>query len=87
MQLLFTFLSGINVLAGVEALGGDHELLLKAVLVAIAESDDGERCATTRVMDDLSDDALNEAVSFGEVDRAKLGGALAVKRMGFEART
>jgi hypothetical protein len=82
-----TFLSGVDVLTGVEALGGDHELLLETVLVAVAEGHDGQRRATARVVDDLAHDALDEAVSLGVIHRAELGRTLAMEGVRLEART
>ena len=82
-----TFLSAVDILASVETLGGDHELLLQAVLVAVAESDHGERSASTRVVDDILDDTLDVAVSLGVVHRAELGGALAMERVRLERGT
>ena len=81
---LLTFLSAVDILAGVEALGGDHQLLLDAIFVAVAEGDNGERCTSARIVNDLLDDTLDVAVSLGVVHGAQLGGALAVERMRLE---
>jgi len=81
------FLSAVDVLAGVDALGGHHELLARAVLVAVAEGDDGERRASARVVDDLAHDALDVALSLGEVDGSQAGSALAMERMRLEHST
>lgn len=78
-----------NELPGVEALGGDEELLHDAVLVRVTELDASKRGATAGVVDDFSHNALHVAVSLGVVKGAELGGALAVEGVGGEdtART
>ena len=80
-----TFLSAVDVLTGVEALGSDHELLLQTVLVTVAEVNDGQRGTTARVVDDILDDALDVAMSLGEVDRSEFGSTLSMEGMGLES--
>jgi len=79
--------AAVNVLASVETLGGDHELLAETVLVAIAESDDGEWRTTARIVLNLSHHTLDVAVTLGKVHVTELGGALAVKCVRFEGGT
>lgn len=40
-------------LTGVHAFGGDEQLLSQAILVRVAEGDNGQRCTPARVVDDL----------------------------------
>jgi hypothetical protein len=79
-------LAAVDKLSGVHALGGDKELLLVLVAEGMAESDACERCATARVVDDLSDDALLVAIALAEVKRAEAGRSLAVMGVGLEHR-
>ena len=51
-------LAAVNELAAVHALGGDQELLLDLVAVGIAKVGDGEGGATSGVVDDVLDHAL-----------------------------
>jgi len=67
-------------LAGADALWADHGLGDLTVLIRVLELDLGERGAATWIMNDVLDEALDEALSFGKVERAKLGGALAALR-------
>lgn len=48
-----TFLSTVQELASVHALGGDKEFLSGFEFVRISEVYDGQGCATTRVVDDV----------------------------------
>ena len=69
-------LSAVDELAGVHALSGDEQLLADLVAVGIAEVDDGEGSATAGIVDDVPDDALDVAITFGVVDGPELGSAL-----------
>lgn len=71
-----SLLSAVDELAGVHALGSDEQLLADLVAVGIAEVDDGERSATAGIVDDVPDDALDVAITFGVVDGSELGSAL-----------
>ena len=55
--------------------------------VRVAEDDLGERSTTSRVVDDLADDALDVSIALREVERAELGGTLAVGGVGAEDAT
>ena len=77
-------LPAVDELAGVHALGGDEELVLLLVSEGVAEADSGKRGTATRVVDDLSDDALEVAVALAEVEAAEPGGALTVVGVGLE---
>jgi hypothetical protein len=79
-----TFLAAVYELASVESFGCNHQLLLYAVFVWIPELDDGKWGASTRIMDDILDNASNIAMAFGEVHWTKLGWAFAVFAVRFE---
>jgi len=70
-------LTAVDELAGADALWRDHGLGDLAVLVRVLELDLGDWRATARVVADVLDETLDEALSLGKVERAKLGGALA----------
>lgn len=74
-------------LSGVHALGSNDGGLDSLVLVRIAESDDGKWSSSSWVMDDVLDKTLDVAVTLGEVERAELGGSLAVLVVALEDTT
>ncbi|MDG2870830.1 hypothetical protein P7M48_24410, partial [Vibrio parahaemolyticus] len=71
-------LAAVDELTGVEALGGNEELVLLLVSERVAEGDLGERRAAARVMDDVGDHALEVAVALAEVEAAEPRRTLAV---------
>jgi hypothetical protein len=71
-------------LTSVHPFGGDEQLLLVLEPKRVPERDAGQRSAATRVVDDLSDDALEVPVSLAEVEAAEPGRALAVVGVGLE---
>lgn len=65
-------------LTRVHSLGRNHELLLVLEPERVAEGDSGQRCAPTRIVDDLGYDSLEVAVALAKVEAAEPGRALAV---------
>merc|ERR1711907_510825 len=55
-----------------------HRLLVDLVRTSIVESDLGKRCSTTRVMEDVLHDTLEEASTLSEIKHAKLCSSNAV---------
>jgi len=72
-----SLLTAVDELTGADALWADHGFGDLTVLIRVLELDLGERGAATWIMNDVLDETLDEALSFGKVERAKLGGALA----------
>jgi len=66
----------VDELPGVGSFDCNHQLLINLVSVRIAEVHSGQRCATSRVVDDLLDETLDIAVTFGVVEATELGGSL-----------
>ena len=73
-----SLLTAVNVLSSVHTLSSNEQLLVGAVVVSIAELHLAKRSATSGVVDDVVDDALDVSMTLGEVDGAKLGGSLTV---------
>jgi len=72
------FLPAVHKLSTVHTFSA-HELFgLLLVVVGISELNNGERGATTRVMNDVLDDTFHESTAFGIIQRAEFGGAFAV---------
>jgi len=69
--------TAVDVLALRQTFDSDHNFLVDAILVLVAEVNRGKRGTTTRVVDDVADDALDVAVTFGEIDGTQAGGTLA----------
>mmetsp|Transcript_17284 Transcript_17284/g.53576 ORF Transcript_17284/g.53576 Transcript_17284/m.53576 type:complete len:224 (+) Transcript_17284:269-940(+) len=80
-------LAGVDELAGVGALGAHEQLLLVLVAQRVAERHLGQRRTAARVVDDVGHNTLDVAVALGVVERAQLGRALAVVRLGHEHGT
>ena len=70
-------LSAVDELAGVHALGGHEQLLPDLVTIRITEMDNSQRGTTTGVMDNIFDDSLDVAVTFGVIYGPEFGGSLA----------
>ena len=70
--------------AGRESLGGDEGLGAHLVAVRVAEDDAREGRSTSRVVDDLLDEATDVTVALGEVEGAELGGTLPVVGVSLE---
>merc|ERR1719461_2790016 len=77
-------LSAVDELSGVDALGGDEELLPGLVPVRVTEVDDGKGSATAGVVDDVLHHTLDVSIPLGVVDRPELGSSLAVLHIGPE---
>merc|ERR550534_856151 len=71
-------LAAVDELARVHALHGDERLLTLLEFVRISEFDDGQGRSSTRVVDDVLDDALDVSMTLGVVGSAKAGGAFAM---------
>merc|ERR1719431_369548 len=68
-------LAAVDELTRVHALHGDERLLALLKFVGISKLDDGQRRATSGVVNDVFDDAFDVAVAFGVVGSAEAGGA------------
>ena len=77
MSIELTLLADVDELAGVHALGGHEQLLPDLVTIRITEMDDGQRGTTTGVMDNIFDDSLDVAITFGVIYGPEFGGSLA----------
>lgn len=82
-----TLLSTVDKLTSVETLGGDKSGSTLLVTVLITELDLGEGSTTTGIVDDLTDDTTDVAVTLGEIESTELGGALAVLGVSLEDTT
>jgi len=71
-----SLLTGVDELAGADALGSDHGLGDLSVLVWVLELDLGEWGTPAWVVDDVLHETLDESLSLGIVERSELGGAL-----------
>lgn len=76
----------IHELTSVHTLGGHEQLVLLLVSEGVAESDPGERCTATRVVNDLSDHALQVPIALTKVEAAEPCWSLAMVGMGLEHR-
>lgn len=79
--------SAVEGLAGMHALGGDHDLLLLAVADGAVEDDAGQRSSTTGIVHDLLDDSADVAIPLDVVDGPVLGSSLAALDVGGEDTT
>jgi len=77
-------LAAVDKLASVHALGRREQLLLDLEAVRGAELHDGERSATSRIVDDFLHDTLDVAGPLGIVEVAEAHGTLAVLRVRLE---
>lgn len=78
---LFT---AVNKLPSEHSFRGDEQLLLVLVTEGVAESDAGQRGATTRIVDDVGDDSFQVPIALAEVEGAEPGGAFPVVGVGSE---
>jgi len=76
-DLQLGLLATVDKLAGVHALGGDKSLLHLLELVGVTEGNAGQRCATSGVMEDLLDHALDVTVLLAIIEGSELGSSLA----------
>mmetsp|Transcript_25358 Transcript_25358/g.58395 ORF Transcript_25358/g.58395 Transcript_25358/m.58395 type:complete len:227 (-) Transcript_25358:15-695(-) len=77
-------LAAVKELSGIHALSSGEELLLHTVLVRVTEVDNGEGGTTTRIVDDVLDDALDVTSALSKVQRTELGGTLTAMGVGLE---
>ena len=77
-------LSAVDELTGRDTLDSDEKFLHLPVLVLVTELNLGERGSTSRVMDDLLDEALHVPGTLGIVGRAQGDGTFAVLRLRLE---
>lgn len=77
-------LTAVDVLSGVDTLGGDEELLVLLVADGVSELHLGEGGATTRVVDDFSHHAADVTMTLSGIKSAELGGTLPMSVVGFE---
>ena len=77
-----SFLAGVDELPGVHALVGDEGFGVELEAVRVTELHFGQRCASTRIVNDVFDDASNVAVLLCEVKRSELCWSLVQARMG-----
>merc|ERR1719209_31024 len=79
-------LAAVDELARVHALHGDERLLALLKFVRISELDDGQRRASTRVVNDVLHDALDVPVTLGIVGGPQSSGAFAMFVVGRKDR-
>jgi len=79
-------LAGVDELARVHALVCDEGLGVVLEPVRVAESDPGERSATTGIVNNLLYDTPDVSIALSEVERAELGGSLVQASVGREDR-
>lgn len=77
-------LAAIHKGTSVQTLGRDECFLAKFVPVRVTEDDTSKRRASTRVMNDILDDATNVTISFRKVQRSQAGRVLIEMGVGFE---
>jgi len=75
-----SLLTGVDELAGANALWAHHGLGDLSVLVWVLELDLGEWSTPAWVVYDVLDETLDEALSLGVVERSELGGSLSALR-------
>ena len=71
-------LAGVDELTGVRALRDDHQLIVLLKPVEVRELDLRQRRATSRLVDDVLNDSLHEALTLREIELAHLRLTLAV---------
>merc|ERR1719209_1677500 len=76
------FAAAVDELAGVHALSGDQQLLLRLVAVGISEVGDGQGSSTAGIVDDVLHHSLDIPIPLGVVDGPEGGLALAVVGVG-----
>jgi len=79
-------LAAVHELTRVHTLDGDERLLALLESVRISELNDGQRCATAGVVNDVLDNSLDVAVTLGIVGGAETGGAFAMFVVGRKNR-
>ena len=79
-----SFLAGVDELPGVHALIGDEGFGVELEAVRVTELHFGQRCASTRIVNDVFDDTSNVTVFLREVERSELCWSLVQARMGRE---
>ena len=79
-----SFGSSIDELAGVHALNGDEVLSSSLVSERVSEADDGKRSASSRLVNDLLDDASEVSLSLGVVEDSELSGSDSMRGVGLE---
>lgn len=67
IKLMSTLVAAVNVLSSVHALSSDEVLGVDSVSVRVSELDLGERSTSSRIVDDGSDDSLDESVSLSKI--------------------
>jgi len=75
-NIQLSLLTAVDKLTGAYAFRADHSFGDFTVLVGVLELDLGERRSTARVVHDVLDETLDEALSLGKVERTQLGSAL-----------
>jgi len=70
--------AAVHKLTSVHAFGSHHHLLVNLVPVRVAKVNAEKGGATTRVVDHLAHNALDVSIALSVVERAELGGTLAV---------
>ncbi|KAG6546659.1 hypothetical protein Mapa_011848 [Marchantia paleacea] len=68
-----SLLSTVQELTSVHTLSGNKELLLMLVSERMSESHLGQRSSTTRIVDDIRNNTLDVAISFGVIERPESG--------------
>ena len=76
--------TAVDELASVDALSGDHHLLVHLVPVRVAKVNAEKGCTTTRIVHHLADDTLDVSIALSVVEHAKLSRAFAVRRVRLE---
>jgi len=74
--------AAIDVLSSVHAFSSEIKFFDGFVAVGVAELDSGQGSASSRVVEDFSDDAADVAVSFGEIETSESSGADTVESAG-----
>lgn len=79
-----TLLSGVDELSSVHALSGNEGLLVRFVLVGVAEHNLGEGGTTSGVVDDLTNHTTEVSRSLSIIQRAELRGTDTVVGVGLD---
>ena len=74
--------AAVHILSSVHTFSSEVKLFDGLVAVRVAELNSGQGSASSRVVEDFSDDAANVAVAFGVVESSESGGADAVEGAG-----
>jgi len=74
--------TAVNILSGVHTFSSEVKFFDGLVAVRVAELDSGQRSASSRIVEDFSDDAANVTVAFSIIETSESGGANTVESAG-----